>query len=104
MPLDREFIDRILQGNRPAVARGISMVENDHPNGLAILKLLFPHTGRITFADSSFNAQTGTFLIRASVDNPKGTLLPNQYVRVRGAQLSGASGKGERDFTAQSFE
>ena len=44
---------------------------------------LFPHTGRITFADSSFNAQTGTFLIRASVDNPKGTLMPNQYVRVR---------------------
>lgn len=44
---------------------------------------LFPHTGRITFADSSFNPQTGTFLLRASVDNPKGTLMPNQYVRVR---------------------
>jgi membrane fusion protein (multidrug efflux system) len=44
---------------------------------------LFPHTGRITFADSSFNPQTGTFLIRASVDNPKGILMPNQYVRVR---------------------
>lgn len=44
---------------------------------------LFPNRGRITFADSSFNPQTGTFLIRASVDNPKGVLLPNQYVRVR---------------------
>ena len=44
---------------------------------------LFPHTGRITFADSSFNPQTGTFLIRASVDNPKGLLMPNQYVRAR---------------------
>lgn len=44
---------------------------------------LYPHTGRITFADSSFNPQTGTFLVRASVDNPKGVLLPNQYVRVR---------------------
>jgi membrane fusion protein (multidrug efflux system) len=44
---------------------------------------LFPHTGRITFADSSFNPQTGTFLLRASVDNPKGTLMPNQYVRAR---------------------
>ena len=44
---------------------------------------LFPHRGRITFADSSFNPQTGTFLIRASVDNHKGVLLPNQYVRVR---------------------
>ncbi|HEX7504278.1 MAG TPA: efflux RND transporter periplasmic adaptor subunit [Syntrophales bacterium] len=44
---------------------------------------LFPHTGRITFADSSFNPQTGTFLLRASVDNPKGILMPNQYVRAR---------------------
>jgi len=44
---------------------------------------LYPNTGRITFADSSFNAQTGTFLVRASVDNPRGVLMPNQYVRVR---------------------
>ncbi len=44
---------------------------------------VFPHTGRITFADSSYNPQTGTFLLRASVDNPKGTLMPNQYVRAR---------------------
>jgi len=43
----------------------------------------FPYTGRITFADSSFNPQTGTFLLRASVDNPKGILMPNQYVRAR---------------------
>lgn len=44
---------------------------------------IYPHTGRITFADPSYNSQTGTFLIRASVDNPKGVLHPNQYVRVR---------------------
>jgi len=44
---------------------------------------LFPHKGRITFADPSYNSQTGTFLIRASVDNPKGILRPNQYVRTR---------------------
>lgn len=44
---------------------------------------LFPHKGRITFADPSYNSQTGTFLIRASVDNPKGVLRPNQYVRTR---------------------
>jgi membrane fusion protein (multidrug efflux system) len=44
---------------------------------------LFPHKGRITFADPSYNSQTGTFLIRASVDNPKGLLRPNQYVRAR---------------------
>ena len=44
---------------------------------------LFPLTGRITFADPSYNSQTGTFLIRASVENPNGVLRPNQYVRVR---------------------
>jgi membrane fusion protein (multidrug efflux system) len=43
----------------------------------------FPYTGRITFADPSYNSQTGTFLIRATVDNPSGALRPNQYVRAR---------------------
>ena len=44
---------------------------------------VYPYTGQITFAEPSFNSQTGTFLIRASVDNPRGMLRPNQYVRVR---------------------
>jgi len=43
----------------------------------------FPHTGTITFAAPSYNAETGTFLLRASVANPDGVLRPNQYVRVR---------------------
>jgi membrane fusion protein, multidrug efflux system len=48
---------------------------------------IFPFTGRITFADPSFSAQTGTFLLRATVENPAGVLRPNQYVRTH---LSGA--------------
>jgi membrane fusion protein (multidrug efflux system) len=48
---------------------------------------LFPHKGRITFAAPSYNVQTGTFLLRASVDNPDAVLRPNAYVRVR---LTGA--------------
>ena len=44
---------------------------------------IFPFTGRITFAAPSYDAQTGTFLIRASVDNPEGILRPNEYVRAR---------------------
>ena len=43
----------------------------------------FPYKGKITFADPSYNSQTGTFLIRASVENPKGVLRPNQFVRTR---------------------
>jgi membrane fusion protein, multidrug efflux system len=48
---------------------------------------LFPHRGRITFTAPSFSAQTGTFLLRASVLNPEGILRPNAFVRVR---LTGA--------------
>lgn len=48
---------------------------------------IFPHTGTITFTEPYFNPQTGTFLIRASVDNPDAYLRPNQYVR---AQVEGA--------------
>lgn len=44
---------------------------------------VFPHKGKITFAEPSYNPQTGTFLLRASVDNPEGILRPNQYVRTR---------------------
>jgi len=44
---------------------------------------VFPFTGKITFANPSYNPQTGTFLIRATVDNPEGVLRPNQYVRAR---------------------
>jgi membrane fusion protein (multidrug efflux system) len=44
---------------------------------------IYPLTGKVTFANPSFNAQTGTFLIRATVNNPNGLLRPNQYVRIR---------------------
>ena len=44
---------------------------------------ILPQKGVITFAEPSYNPQTGTFLIRASVDNPDGVLRPNQYVRTR---------------------
>ncbi len=49
---------------------------------------LFPQKGKIDFTAPSYNAETGTFLIRAVVDNPDGVLRPNQYVRTR---LVGAS-------------
>lgn len=48
----------------------------------------FPHTGQISFVNPSFDSQTGTFLIRVTLANPRGDLRPNQYIRVR---LKGAS-------------
>lgn len=49
---------------------------------------VFPHRGRISFAEPSLSTETGTFLIRAELANPNGQLRPGQFVRVRvhGAQ------------------
>ncbi|MGC8491665.1 MAG: efflux RND transporter periplasmic adaptor subunit [Syntrophobacteraceae bacterium] len=49
---------------------------------------VFPQTGLVTFANPMFNPQTGTFLIRITVANPRNWLRPNEYVRVR---LQGAT-------------
>ncbi len=43
----------------------------------------FPKRGRITFKAPIYNPQTGTFLIRVTLDNPGGVLRPNQYVQAR---------------------
>ena len=48
---------------------------------------IYPHKGRVTFADAEYNTQTGTFLIRATLPNPKDVLRPGQFVR---AHLLGA--------------
>ena len=44
---------------------------------------IYPHSGRITFADASLSEETGTFLIRAEVANPDHDLRPGQFVRAR---------------------
>nr|WP_245841171.1 efflux RND transporter periplasmic adaptor subunit [Paraburkholderia ribeironis] len=44
---------------------------------------LFPSTGHINFANPAFSTQTGTFLVRASLANPTGSLHPGQFVRAR---------------------
>lgn len=44
---------------------------------------VYPYKGKITFTQPFFNPQTGTFLIRASVENPDYVLVPNQYVRAK---------------------
>ncbi len=44
---------------------------------------VFPERGRVTFANADFNPQTGTYLLRATVPNPRAALRPGQFVRVR---------------------
>jgi len=40
----------------------------------------FPQTGKISFADPSFSQETGSFLVRASLPNPKQLLRPGMFV------------------------
>ncbi len=75
-----------LQDLRVQIAKGLLRPPANNRYDIEVVLVdgsVFPHTGRITFADPSYNPQSGTFLIRASVDNPRGVLRPNQYVRVR---------------------
>jgi membrane fusion protein (multidrug efflux system) len=52
----------------------------------------FPHTGKINFADPSFSQETGSFMVRAVLPNPKRELRPGMFVTayVRGAVRPGA--------------
>jgi membrane fusion protein (multidrug efflux system) len=47
----------------------------------------YPHKGRISFADPSFSQDTGSFLVRAVLPNPKRELRPGMFVS---AKLHGA--------------
>lgn len=50
---------------------------------------LFPEKGQITFTDAEYNAQNGTFLVRAAFQNKSGLLRPGQFVtaRISGAEI-----------------
>jgi membrane fusion protein (multidrug efflux system) len=52
----------------------------------------FPQRGRISFADPSFSAETGSFMVRAVLPNPKLELRPGMFVTafLRGAVRPGA--------------
>ncbi len=42
----------------------------------------YPYRGKINFADPSFSQETGSFMVRASVPNPKKELRPGMFVTV----------------------
>lgn len=48
----------------------------------------YPHIGVVNFAEPSFSKETGTFLVRAEIPNPKGDLRPGMFVK---AWLKGAT-------------
>jgi len=47
-PTDRSLAERLLAGDKRALARGISLVEDDDPDGWALVQEIYAHTGRAT--------------------------------------------------------
>ncbi|MDI6767138.1 MAG: methylmalonyl Co-A mutase-associated GTPase MeaB [Bacteroidota bacterium] len=45
MSVRKEFVESLLAGERLIIARAISMVENEHPDALSLLRLLYSSTG-----------------------------------------------------------
>jgi len=45
-----ELAERLVAGDRRALARGISLVENDDPEGWALVREVYPRTGRAAIA------------------------------------------------------
>src|SRR3954447_14345964 len=43
---DRSLAQRLLAGDKRALARGISLVEDDDPEGWALVRDVYPETGR----------------------------------------------------------
>jgi membrane fusion protein (multidrug efflux system) len=48
----------------------------------------YPHSGKLSFVDPSFNTDTGTFLVRAELPNPNSKLQPGMFVE---ASVTGAT-------------
>jgi LAO/AO transport system kinase len=46
MPTVEELVDRLLAGNRRALSRLLTLIENDAPEGRRALRLLYPKSGR----------------------------------------------------------
>lgn len=64
-------------------------LEDDEPVDVgSLVNLYLPdgsryeHSGDIDFTDPAINPRTGTFQVRAEIQNPDRLLLPGQYVRV----------------------
>jgi membrane fusion protein (multidrug efflux system) len=75
-----------MQKFRDQAAQGLLQAPKDMKYEVEIILVdgsIFPHIGHMTFAEPSYDPQTGTFLVRISVPNPDGVLRPNQYVRAR---------------------
>src|ERR1700742_4748497 len=69
--------------------RDLGIIQAARNVGEVVAKVSLPdepnvgYSGELTFIDNGVDRTTGTITARATVPNPKFTLLPGQYVRVR---------------------
>jgi membrane fusion protein, multidrug efflux system len=69
--------------------RDLGIIQTARNSGPVVAKVSLPddptvgYSGELTFIDNGVDRTTGTITARATVPNPKFTLLPGQYVRVR---------------------
>jgi membrane fusion protein, multidrug efflux system len=69
--------------------RDLGIIQTARNSGPVVAKVSLPddptagYSGELTFVDNGVDRTTGTITARATVPNPKFTLLPGQYVRVR---------------------
>jgi membrane fusion protein (multidrug efflux system) len=71
---------------RDQVAKGQLIFPPDNKFDVTIIQAdgsLYPQRGHIDFTNPAFSTETGTFLVRAVFQNPKGTLRPGQFVKAR---------------------
>jgi membrane fusion protein, multidrug efflux system len=67
------------------VEKGLVIPPDDNRYGVEVVLadgIPHPYQGAITFAEPNIDPKTGTFLIRAEIKNPDGTMRPGQFVRV----------------------
>ena len=79
--------DEIAQGHLTPPPGRVFEIELVLPGGA-----LYPEHGRISFADPSFSQETGSFLVRAVLPNPRSDLKPGMFVtaKVKGGTRTNA--------------
>jgi membrane fusion protein (multidrug efflux system) len=90
--LDPIYVD-IQQSSADLIALRREVASGGASSGSAAVQLTledgsaYPHEGRVEFAETIVDPNTGSVTLRARFPNPEGMLLPGMFVRARLSQL-----------------